>query len=149
MEEKVARSVGILSKLKHFFPQNIMLQLYYAFVRQFSSYSITIWGATYPTYMKRLKSLHNRAITAIVTCHYQDDVNPYYIQFKILQIDDLLKYEIAKFVHGYITNKTPNSLCNNFLHETTRGTTRVPEVSYLRAGNYSDSSEKEKTMSVD
>ena len=27
---KVARSVGVLSKLKHFFSQNIMLQLYYA-----------------------------------------------------------------------------------------------------------------------
>ena len=59
MEGKVARSVGILSKLKHFFPQNIMLQLYYALVHPFLSYGIIIWGATYPTYIKRLKSLQN------------------------------------------------------------------------------------------
>ena len=59
---KVARSVGILFKLKHFFPQNIMLQLYYALVHPFLSYGIIIWGATYPTYIKRLKFLQNRAI---------------------------------------------------------------------------------------
>ena len=39
-EGKVTRSVGILSKLKHFFPQNIMLQLYYALVHPFLSYGI-------------------------------------------------------------------------------------------------------------
>ena len=71
MEGKVACSVGILSKLKHFFPQNIMLQLYYALVHPFLSYGIIIWGATYPTYIKRLKSLQNRAIRAVARCHYE------------------------------------------------------------------------------
>ena len=65
IEGKVARSVGILSKLKQFFPQNIMLQLCYAFVHPFLSYGIIIWRATYPTYIKRLKSLPNRAIRAL------------------------------------------------------------------------------------
>ena len=73
-----------------------------------------IWGATYPTYIKRLKFLQNRTIQAVVRCHYQDEVNPYYNQFKILHIDELLKYKIAKFVHCNITNKTPNSFRNHF-----------------------------------
>ena len=97
VERKVARSVGILSKLKHFFPQNIMLQLYYALVHPFLSYGIIIWGATYPTYIERLKSLQNRAIRAVARCHYRDEVKLFYNQFRILQIDHLLKYEIAKF----------------------------------------------------
>ena len=70
MKGKVARSVGILSKLQHFFPQNIMLQLFNALVHPFLSYDIIIWGATYPTYIKRLKSLQNRAIRAVARCHY-------------------------------------------------------------------------------
>ena len=114
MEEKVARSIGTLSKLRHFFPQNIMLQLYYALVHPFLSYGIIIWGGTYPTYIKRLKSLQNRAIWAVARCHYRVEVKLFYNQFRILQIDDLLKYEIAKFVHCDITNKTPNSFCNYF-----------------------------------
>ena len=65
MGGKVILSVGILFKLKHFFPQNLMLQLCYALAQPFLSYDIIIWGATYPTYIKRLKSLQNRAIRAI------------------------------------------------------------------------------------
>ena len=114
MEGKVAGSVGILSKLKYFFSQKIMLQLYYTLVHPFLSYGIIIWGTTYPTYIKRLKSLQNRAIRAVARCHYRDQVKLFYNQFKILQIDDLLKYEIAKFVHCIITNKTPNSFRNYF-----------------------------------
>ena len=114
IEGKVARSVGILSKLKHFFPQNIMLQLYNAVVHPFLSYGIIIWGATYPTYIERLKSLQNRAIRAVARCHYRGEVKLFYNQFKILQIDDLFKYEIAKFVHCNITNKSLNSFRNYF-----------------------------------
>ena len=99
MEGKVARFIGILFKLKHFFPQNFMLQLYYALVHPFLSYGIIIWEATYATYIKRLKSLQNRAIRAVAKCHYRDEVKLFYNQFRILQIDDLVKYEIAKFVH--------------------------------------------------
>ena len=129
MEGKVTRSVGILSKLKHFFPQNIMLQLYYASaVHPFLSYGIIIWGATYPTYIKTLKSLQNRAIRAVARCHYRDEVKLFYNQFKILQIDDLLKYEIAKFVHCNITNKTPNSFRNYFC-KTTEHSSRVTRQS--------------------
>ena len=113
-EGKVTRSVGILSKLKHFFPQNIMLQLYYALVHPLLSYGIIIWGDTYPTYIKRLKSLQNRAIRVVARCHYRDEVTLFYNQLRILQIDDLLKYEIAKFVHCNLTNKTLNSFRNYF-----------------------------------
>ena len=109
MEGKVALSVGILFKLKLFFPQNILLQLYCALEHPFFSYGIIIWEATYPTYIKRLKSLQNGAIRAVARYHYRDQVKLFYDQFRILQIDDLLKYEIAKFVHCNITNKTPNS----------------------------------------
>ena len=80
----------------------------------FLSYGIIIWGATYPTYIKRLKSLQNRAIRAVARCHYRDEVKLFCNQFKILQIDELLKYEIAKFVHSNITNKTPNLFRNYF-----------------------------------
>ena len=93
-----------------------MLQLYHALVHPFLSYGLIIWEATYLTYIKRLKSLQNRAIRAVARCHYRDQVKllVFYNQFRILQIDDLLKYEIAKFVHCNITNKTPNSFRNYF-----------------------------------
>ena len=114
MEGKVGRSVEILNKLKQTLPQTVMLQLYYALVHPLLLYGIIIWGATYPTYLQKLKSLQNRAIRAIVGAHFRDSVNPYYSQLKILQIDDLFKFEVAKFVYGCLHNKTPNSFHKYF-----------------------------------
>ena len=114
MEGKVARSVGILNKLKQTLSQTVMLQLYYALVHSLLLYGIIIWGATYPTYLQKLKFLQNRGIRAIVDAHFQDLVYPYYSQLKILQIDDLFKFEVAKFSYGSLHNKTPNSFYKYF-----------------------------------
>ena len=114
MEGKVARAVEMLNKLKQTLPQTVMLQLCYALVHPLLLYGIIIRGATYPTYLQKLKSLQNRAIRAIVGAHFRDSVNPYYTQLKILQIDDLIKFEIAKLVYGSLHNKTPNSFHKYF-----------------------------------
>ena len=102
------KRVVLLNKLKQTLPQTVMLQLYYALVLPLLLYGMIIWGATYPTYLQKLKFLQNRAMRTIVGAHFQDSVNPYYSQLKILQIDDLFKFEVAKLVYGSLHNKTPN-----------------------------------------
>ena len=97
-----------------------MLQFYYAFVHPLLLCGIIVWGATYPTYLQKLKSQQNRAIRAIVDAHFRDSVNLYYSQLKILQIDDLFKFEVAKFVYGSLHNKTPHSFHNYFCKTTDR-----------------------------
>ena len=59
MEGKVARSVGILNKLKQTLPQVVMLQLYYAFVHPLLLYGIITWEAIYCTFLQISKSLQN------------------------------------------------------------------------------------------
>ena len=103
MKGKVARSVGIINKLKQTFPQNAMLQLYYALVHPLPLYDVIIWGATYSTYAQKSKSLQNRAIRAVVGAHFRDSVNPYYLHLEILQVDDLFKVEVDKFVYWSLT----------------------------------------------
>ena len=115
IENKVARGVGILSKLKHFLPQTILLQLYHTLVHSLLLYGIIIWGNTFPTYMQKLNALKNRAIKAISGTHFRNAVNPIYVQQKILQIDDLYKLEVAKMVFCCIHNKAPSFLLNYFI----------------------------------
>ena len=43
LENKVARSVGILSKLKYFLPQDAFLKLYYALIHSHLNYGILTW----------------------------------------------------------------------------------------------------------
>ena len=53
VENKVARSVGILSKLKHFLPSNSLLKLYYAFIHPHLLYGLSIWGCTHKSYLSK------------------------------------------------------------------------------------------------
>ena len=75
-----------------------MLQLYHAVVHPLMLCGIIIWWAIYPSYLKRLKTLQNRAIKIVALSHYRDNANSFYSQFNILLIDDLWKFEIVKFV---------------------------------------------------
>ena len=105
----------------------------------FFSYGIIIWVATYPTYIQTLKSLQNRAIRTAARCHHRDELNPYCIQFKILQINDPLKYEIAKFIHCCVTNNTPDPFCNYFrktVEHSSRVTKQLSDISNLNSPRY-------------
>ena len=56
LESKVFRSVGILTKLKSFIPQQTLLslQLYHSLVHSHLTCGITIWGSTHTTYLQKL-----------------------------------------------------------------------------------------------
>ena len=133
LENKVARGVGLLTKLKHFFPQTILLQLYHILVPSSLLYGIIIRENTFPTYARKLNALQNRAIKVISVTHFRNAVKLIYVQYKILQIDDLYKLEVAKMVYCCIHNKAPSSLLNYFI--------KVKGVSdrLTRASSYKDS----------
>ena len=84
----------------------------YALVRLLLLYSLIIWVATYSIYIQNFKSLQNQSIRPVVIAHFRDPVKPHYLQLKTLQINDLFKFEVAKFVYRTFNNKTPNSFCN-------------------------------------
>ena len=72
------------------------------------------------TYLQKLNYLQNRAIRTTVGAHFRDSVNSYYSQLKILQINDLFKFEVAKFIYGSLHNKTLNSFHKYFCKTNNR-----------------------------
>ena len=58
----------------------------------------------YPTYLQKLKSLQNRAARAVAGAYFLKSVNPFYSQLKVLQTDNLFKFEVTKFVYGALNS---------------------------------------------
>ena len=86
LENKVARAVGILTKLEYIFP---LLKQNFALMHTIILYGIIIWGGTYPTYLQKLQILQNKALRVITGSHYQAEANPIYRQLKVLKVKDL------------------------------------------------------------
>ncbi len=44
LSKKIARSVGVLTKLRHFVKKSTLTQLYYSIIYPFLIYGVTVWG---------------------------------------------------------------------------------------------------------
>ena len=85
VENKVARLVGILSKLKHFLPSSSLLNLYCAFIHPHLLYGLSIWGCTHKSYLSKLQTLQKKAVKIIGGGKYMDHATvatPFYSKQK-------------------------------------------------------------------
>ena len=115
LEHKIAKSVGILSKLKYFLPQDALLQLYDALFHSHRNYGILSWGNTNPSHLLKLNRLQNKTIR-IVTCRrWNDSALFLFKKLNVLTASLLFQYETAKFVHRHSKMNLPVNLSNYFI----------------------------------
>ena len=55
LENKVARSVDVISKLRFYLPQSSLVILYFFLVHTRLLYALQVWASTYNTYLSKLK----------------------------------------------------------------------------------------------
>ena len=70
-------------------------------------HGMTIWGNTYVTHLKRLKSFQNKAVKVIAGGQYLDDSTAQYKQLNILKTEDLYTLKVTKLMHKFYQNKLP------------------------------------------
>ena len=116
--KKASRSVGIISKLRHYAPTSILLKLYYAILHPHLLCGVITWGSTYKSYLQKLASLQNkglRLITNNFTFHQPFvSVSLLYKQNKILKLPDIYTYEVAIFMHKFCYKKLPITFSKYF-----------------------------------
>ena len=127
LECKIARSVGILTKLKTILSKQNLLQLYYTLVHSHLTYGISIWGSKYPTHLQKLQKLQNKALKAICNAPYRSPAKPLYTKLNILQIQDVYKHEITKFMFNFNKKLTPTPYSNFFqkINQVSNRSTRL------------------------
>src|SRR5882762_9843975 len=60
LSAKIAPHVGMISKIRHYFSQKVVLMYYYAFIHSHLSYAISIWGNTYTTALNPILILQKK-----------------------------------------------------------------------------------------
>jgi hypothetical protein len=76
LSKKISRSIGILSKLRHFAPIKILLQIYYSIIYPFLSYGVIIWGNTYNSNILPLVTLQKKALQIITYSDFRAHASP-------------------------------------------------------------------------
>ena len=119
---KLSKTIGILHKLKHFVPRDIMIKLYYSLAYPYFTYCNVVWGNTFPSHVKSLITLQKKLIRIITNSDYLDHTTPLFKLTDILPLDKLHSYLLAVHMfkklsvnssqyavnHNYSTRKRSN-----------------------------------------
>ena len=86
---KVARSLGILYKLRRYLPLKNLIDLYYTFVYPYLVYCNLVWGNTFEIHLKPLVILQKKVIRVINGADFNSHTNNLFHSNRILKLKDI------------------------------------------------------------
>ena len=113
--KKLSRTVGILCKIRHYVPVNILILLYYSLLYSFMIYGIEVWGNTYISYLKPLIILQKKAIRIMTFKDPRSSSEPIFKSLSLLKFIDIVKCQTLRFVFQCKNNRTLPVFDNYFI----------------------------------
>ena len=71
---KVKSSIGILSKLRYYVDNRIIINLYYALIYPFLIYGMIAWGSTYHSNVQPLFILQNKTVRIMTFSKFDEHI---------------------------------------------------------------------------
>ena len=113
--KSVARSVGILSKLKFILPSGILKLIYNSLILPHLSYCNHIWGNTFKSHLKQLHILQKESVRIITKSYFHSASAPLFKSLLILPIYDLVTLNTLIFMFSVKSKLLPEKYCNMFV----------------------------------
>ena len=115
IKSKLKRANGFLSKLRHYLPESILLQAYYALFHSHISYCSQAWAQPSPA-IDPICKLQNKAVRLITFSHYKAPESPIFSALEVLRLTDLVQIQniiLIQKVRAF-PHLLPSSLIANF-----------------------------------
>ena len=81
---KISKTIGTLSKLRHFVPSSALVNIYNALITPYLTNGIISWGNPCKTYLDEIFILQKRALRLIYSANRQDHGSPLFVKAKVL-----------------------------------------------------------------
>ena len=104
ISKKISKNIGIISRVKHLMPRNILVSLYYSLIYPYMSYCNVTWASTYHTRLTILTTLQKRAIRIVCNVPFRAHTKPLFRDLKILHFDCINKLQIGIFMYKLNSN---------------------------------------------
>ena len=104
---KLRRANGALSKLRHYVPTQILVNIYHAIFASHTRYASQIWGLCDNSVTHRILTLQNFAMRLITFNGPRVSATPLYADLEILKFFDQVKVMNILYVHKYLNGNLP------------------------------------------
>lgn len=115
ISRKIAKSIGILYKCRHYLPTNVMTNLYYSFIYPYISYCTLTWGSNYQTKLKPIHILQKRAIRAILFADNRTPSKPLFSRLQVLTIHEITRMQQGEFMYRRLNNLLPDNIFDDYI----------------------------------
>ena len=134
---KISTLIGVLHRVKKYFPKSILLTIYKSLITPHLNYGLLLWGNR----RSRVNVLQKKAIRVVNFSPYISHSEPIFKNLKLLNMDDLFTLKKFKFLHKLAHNTLPtyfNSYRQFFIKKTTAYNLRnhalpLPRVNHVFA----------------
>ena len=111
---KVSRTVGLITKFRHFLPTHTLLNIYHALVTPYLTYGLAIWGQACKSYLDKLLKLQKRALRFIFFADYSEHAIPLFLDAQVLPIKFLYYESIANLMFDVRNTSAPSNIQDLF-----------------------------------
>ena len=127
LASKLSRTIGMLSKIRHFVSNITLRNIYFGIFSSILMYGAQIWGQVHNSHINRIIRLQNKAIRIINFANYQEPTANLFNNSKVLKFKDNIALKNYLYVHDSFRGNLPSVLRNNFeyLHDFHNHNTRI------------------------
>ena len=114
VNNKLAKNVGIINKLRNYLDFHMLKQLYYTLIYPYLNYGLASWGTAYKTRLNKICTKQNRCIRSMFFAHGREHVDSYYNLLGILKFENIYRLKVSLFIYKFKNDKsnTPAVLLN-------------------------------------
>ena len=114
VKHKIARSVGILYKIRHYLNKETLLNMYYTFVFPYLIYGVEIWGSATLNHINPLKKNSKKCVRANTFSEYLAPSEPIFQTLNVLNFENLVIQRISLLMFKYSHGDVPVSVSQLF-----------------------------------
>ena len=115
IKQKIAKSIGILSKARKYLNKTCLITLYYSFLYPLFTYCIEVWGSACSTRITALFKLQKKSVRIITSSPYRDPSGPLFEKLKILPLHKIYVLRTTTFMFKCYHHLLPIIFDNMFI----------------------------------
>jgi hypothetical protein len=137
VKNKVAKSIGLISKARKILSKPTLIVLYNTFIQPYLTYCIELWGSANETYLLPLIKIQKKAIRIISSVPPRTHTEPLFFKCKILNLKKLYQYMTAILMFKHHKRQLPEVCSNLFTsnHEIHSYNTRQRTLLHVPISN--------------
>ena len=95
LSKKLARTAGLLYKIRHYASTDTLILLYHGIFVPFLSYGLSVWSLTYPSLLEPITVLQKKILRIMSFSEINAPSGPLFDRLRILKLNDMFQLQVA------------------------------------------------------